>query len=86
MTSRSITEIAGVVPDEVIFNLGKSMGIEPYGMDGDDIEMKNGDETMTKGKKGGFEAVKKVVKETSMEGYSSTQVLIQVGLLGSSCD
>lgn len=80
VTPRSIVEIAGVVPDEIIHNLCKAMGIEIYGKDGENVEMKNGeeDDVMIKGKKGGFEAVRRVVKETTMEGYSSTQILIQV--------
>ena len=78
VTPRSIVEIAGVVPDEVIRALGSAIGVPSTGDE---------DESMAPGttkKLDGFERVRAVVKSVAREGYSTSQLLIQVGLLHTS--
>ncbi|KAF7777521.1 hypothetical protein Agabi119p4_3593 [Agaricus bisporus var. burnettii] len=64
-----IQEIAGVVPDTVINQFARTIGIEI-----DDGDM-NVDEEF---KKSNFTAIQKNVKAIIREGYSATQILIQL--------
>lgn len=64
-----IQEIAGVVPDTVINQFARTIGIEV-----DDGDM-NVDEDF---KQSNFTAIQKNVKAIIREGYSATQILIQV--------
>jgi replication factor C subunit 2/4 len=67
-----IQEIAGVVPDGVIQDFAKVLGIDlDEGMDIDDSSQQ---------KAGGFEPIKKKVKFLMKEGYSASQIISQVGL------
>ncbi|KAG7092278.1 hypothetical protein E1B28_008640 [Marasmius oreades] len=69
ITPRDIQEIAGIVPDDVINDFVRVLGIEvPGTMDIDDEQPKT-----TR-----FDAIKRKAKEISREGYSATQVLSQV--------
>lgn len=70
ITSNDIQEIAGVVPDTVIVDFAKTLGVESIG-DAMDVD---GASQNPKG----FEGVKKKVKELMREGYSGTQILMQV--------
>lgn len=69
ITSFSIQEIGGVVPDVVMEKLAKALGVKDR--DGD-VEM----ETENKNKKGEspFETVRKAVEKIVREGYSATQI------------
>ncbi|GAA5991280.1 hypothetical protein JCM5350_005316 [Sporobolomyces pararoseus] len=73
ITSFSIQEIGGVVPDVVMEKLAKALGVKDR--DGD-VEM----ETENKNKKGEspFETVRKAVEKIVREGYSATQILSQL--------
>lgn len=68
-----IQEIAGVVPDKVINDFARTLGIE---VDDDDIDMDD-----SKLKKPNFSAIQKKVKAIIREGYSATQILSQVSSL-----
>lgn len=78
LTAISVQEIGGVVPDGVMNELGKALGVE---MD-EDIEMDgNGGGSGGAGKsKSAFENVQRAVLKVCREGYSATQVLSQVCL------
>lgn len=73
ITPKSIVEIAGVVPDEVVRGLGKAMGV-PLGKDEDEDE----DMAIRNKKLSGFEQLRGQVRYVTREGYSTTQLLIQV--------
>ncbi|POY70613.1 hypothetical protein BMF94_6391 [Rhodotorula taiwanensis] len=66
ITAISVQEIGGVVPDPVMRELGRALGVRE---DEEDVEM-NGS-----GKRaGGFERVQQAVEKVIREGYSSTQL------------
>lgn len=77
ITPRSIVEIAGVVPTSVIVELGRSVGVDP----GKNVE---GDSAMSdlladgNVPRASFEAIRRVVKKIAMEGYSGSQLLVQL--------
>ncbi|KIM49448.1 hypothetical protein M413DRAFT_108587 [Hebeloma cylindrosporum] len=65
-----IQEIAGVVPDGVIQNFARILGVEiDEGMDIDDSSQQ---------KTGGFEPIRKQVKFLMREGYSAGQIITQL--------
>jgi replication factor C subunit 2/4 len=76
ITAVSIQEIGGVVPDQAMRELGRALGVDSSS-DGndDDVEM-NG--TSGSAGKSGFGIVQRAVEKIVREGYSATQVLIQV--------
>ncbi|KDN48893.1 putative RFC2-DNA replication factor C, 41 kd subunit [Tilletiaria anomala UBC 951] len=84
VTQRSIVEIAGVVPAQVIVSLGRAVGVSPPpGADGDeemDHIMEEADEVPKAGigNSSRFNVIKKQVEHIAQEGYSGTQVLIQL--------
>lgn len=68
-----IQEIAGVVPNTVITDLARTLGIDmDEGMDVDGTQTS---------KTGGFEPIKKKIKYLMREGYSASQIILQVGFL-----
>ncbi|GAA5851306.1 hypothetical protein JCM9279_001100 [Rhodotorula babjevae] len=72
-----VQEIGGVVPDGVMSELGRALGVR-HGDDdeGDDVEMKP-----AAGSAGGasaFDRVREAVEKVSREGYSAVQVLSQL--------
>lgn len=73
VTSESIVEIAGVVPTRVITSLADAVGIEPYTTDGD-VDM----EPISTKKGDAFERIREEVKIITREGYSITQLLVQL--------
>lgn len=77
ITPRSIVEIAGVVPTAVIVELGRAVGLDPP--QGLDIEEDAAMEDVLKDvPKASFEAIRRSVKKVAMEGYSGSQLLVQV--------
>ena len=71
ITPRDIQEIAGVVPDNVVEDFVRTLGIEVLGgMEVDDQPPEAPH----------FDTIKKKAKEICREGYSATQVLSQVSL------
>ncbi|PWN40907.1 putative RFC2-DNA replication factor C, 41 kd subunit [Ceraceosorus guamensis] len=78
ITRQSIVEIAGVVPSLAIRALGKSIGVDPPpdedgNVDDGDVEMLAPGPATTP-----FEIVQKQVKSLAMEGFSTTQLLLQL--------
>lgn len=66
-----IQEIAGVVPDSIIQNFARVLGVEiDESMDVDDSSQQ---------KAGGFEPIRNQVKFLMREGYSAGQIISQVG-------
>lgn len=70
---QDIHEIAGVVPDKVINDFARALGI--------DVEDDDEDEMEVDGKPGktNFTTIQKKVKSIVREGYSAAQVLSQAG-------
>lgn len=73
ITPSDIQEIAGVVPDVVINDFASTLGVEVPITNSMDV-----DQGAT-AKAKGFDDVKKKVKETIRQGYSASQILLQVG-------
>ncbi|KAL1668411.1 P-loop containing nucleoside triphosphate hydrolase protein [Schizophyllum commune] len=69
ITPVDIQEIAGVVPDGVIDNFARAVGIEVDGSDAMDVDGLQ---------RRGFQLVQSKVKEVMREGYSATQILTQL--------
>ncbi|KZP20864.1 P-loop containing nucleoside triphosphate hydrolase protein [Athelia psychrophila] len=70
ITANDIQEIAGVVPDTVVADFARTLGVESIG---DAMDVDGGSQNPK-----GFEGVKKKVKELMREGYSGTQILMQL--------
>lgn len=75
ITAVSIQEIGGVVPDAAMHQLGRALGVEQSSSGDEDIEM-NGSGRGSAGSD--FDIVQRAVEKIVREGYSATQVLIQV--------
>jgi replication factor C subunit 2/4 len=73
ITPKSIIEIAGVVPEEVVRSLARAMGVPLRKGEDEAEEMAS----LTK-KTTGFEQLRGQVSYVTREGYSTTQLLIQV--------
>lgn len=73
ITANDIQEIAGVVPDTVVADFARTLGVESIG---DAMDVDGGSQNPK-----GFEGVKKKVKELMREGYSGTQILMQVRVI-----
>lgn len=74
ITPLSVQEIGGVVPDEIMFELARALGVETAGVG--DVEME--DVKPGGAKKSGFERVQSAVDKVVREGYSATQILTQL--------
>ena len=68
----SVQEIGGVVPDLVMNELGRALGVKDSQNEGDDVEMSDVKVV------GGFGQVRKAVEKVVREGYSAVQILSQV--------
>lgn len=80
ITPKSIVEIAGVVPDEVVRGLARAMGVPlRKGEDEDEVMAAQNKKTS------GFEQLRGQVRYVTREGYSTTQLLIQVSVTKNSC-
>ncbi|GAA5830381.1 hypothetical protein JCM11251_001328 [Rhodosporidiobolus azoricus] len=74
LTARSVQEIGGVVPDGVMEELGRALGVrEDEGMD---VDGEGGEGR--KVRKGSFEQVQRAVEKIVREGFSAVQVLSQL--------
>lgn len=71
ITPRDIEEIAGVVPNKVVNDFARTLGID---MDGD-MQI---DDPSAAPKRESFNAIQKRVKCIIREGYSASQLLVQV--------
>lgn len=80
ITPADIQEIAGVVPDGVMYEFATSLGIDVAGYD---VSMKADGKKPVKAR--GFDDIRKKVRQIVREGYSASQLLSQVSpvLLGS---
>jgi replication factor C subunit 2/4 len=86
ITPTDIQEIAGVVPEDVVRDFAAVLGVESVRGVREDMEVDDGVGTVGRGRAKGFEGIKKKVKELMREGYSASQILLQVSLtLSSKC-
>ncbi|KAN0066019.1 Subunit of heteropentameric Replication factor C (RF-C) [Thecaphora frezii] len=77
VTPDSIVEIAGVVPPRVILELCRSMGIEAAENEGDgDVEM--APVSGKGGREASFGTIREAVRRIAREGFSITQLLVQL--------
>ena len=77
---RDIQEIAGVVPDAVIRKLAQNLGIDITligGADGD-VEMDDAPALSVESNLRGFDLIRETVRSLVREGFSASQVLLQV--------
>ena len=81
ITARSIQEISGVVPTNVMNDFGRAMGLDiTDAIEDGDVEMEDS-KAVAKGKapaRGGYETVRKAVERIVRDGYSAVQVISQV--------
>ncbi|KDQ59437.1 hypothetical protein JAAARDRAFT_205487 [Jaapia argillacea MUCL 33604] len=76
ITVRDVQEIAGVVPDAVMVDFAGVIGVEverEVGEDGMEV-----DEKPVQGKAKGFDDIRAKVREIVREGYSASQLLLQL--------
>ena len=75
-----IQEIAGVVPDAVVRKFAQTLGVElSLGVSGDeDVEMADATSSTTTTTLRGFDLIRETVRSLIREGYSASQILIQV--------
>ena len=71
ITPRDIEEIAGVVPNAVVNDFARTLGIDIEG----DMQM---DDVPADPKRESFDAIRKKVRSMMREGYSASQLLAQV--------
>ncbi|VDB91460.1 unnamed protein product [Peniophora sp. CBMAI 1063] len=76
ITPEDVQEIAGVVPDRVVKDFARCLGVDVQG-DGTEGDM-DVDMDGVGGKRKGFDAVRGKVKELMMEGFSASQLLSQL--------
>ncbi|KAG9318533.1 P-loop containing nucleoside triphosphate hydrolase protein [Chiua virens] len=72
ITPRDIEEIAGVVPTAVVNNFAQTLGIDT---EHNDMQT---DDTLADSKRENFDVIRKKVKFVMREGYSASQLLIQL--------
>lgn len=79
-----IQEIAGIVPNTVVRKFAQTLGIDiPLNGSGDDdVEMGDVTPETTTTALRGFDLIRETVKSLIREGYSASQILTQVRLLG----
>jgi len=70
ITALDIQEIAGVVPDTVLVDFSRTLGVVSSG---EEMDVDDGPKIMK-----GFEGIKKNVKALMREGYSASQILSQL--------
>lgn len=80
VTPASIVEIAGVVPDRAVRGLARAIGVPPRPTEEDDEDMDSADKKAAarKGSVGGFERLRDQVRHVTREGFSTSQLLIQL--------
>ncbi|GAA5912412.1 hypothetical protein JCM6882_005505 [Rhodosporidiobolus microsporus] len=77
LTARSVQEIGGVVPDAVMEELGRALGVRDE-EEGEGMEVDGGGAGQGGRKVKGFERVQRAVERVVREGYSAVQVLSQL--------
>lgn len=75
ITPKSIIEVAGVVPDEIIRGLAREIDVPAQGGEDEDEFMSAQNKRLS-----GFERLRAQVRYVTREGFSTTQLLIQVNL------
>jgi len=70
----SVQEIGGVVPDLVMNELGRALGVKDSQNEAGDADVEMSDVKAV----GGFGQVRKAVEKVVREGYSAVQILSQV--------
>ncbi|GAA5848690.1 hypothetical protein JCM8547_004596 [Rhodosporidiobolus lusitaniae] len=79
LTAVSVQEIGGVVPDGVMADLGRALGVREDEEGDGDVEMGGpGKGGRAAPAKGSFEQVQRAVEKIVREGYSAVQVLSQL--------
>jgi len=73
ITSQDVQEIAGVVPDSVVRDFARGLGVDVQST-GEDVDMDEGAPV-----KKGFDAIRKRVKDLMLQGFSAAQLISQVG-------
>jgi replication factor C subunit 2/4 len=68
------------VPEDVVRDFATVLGVESVRGVGEDMEVDDGVGAVGRGRAKGFEGIKKKVKELMREGYSASQILLQVSL------
>ncbi|PIL23818.1 hypothetical protein GSI_13569 [Ganoderma sinense ZZ0214-1] len=74
ITPRDVQEIAGVVPNQFVGDFATALGIEPLAHDAMDVDVDESGRAKTKG----FDGVRRKVKEVIREGYSASQIIMQL--------
>lgn len=74
ISPEGVQEIGGVVPDSVLRELGRALGVRA----GEDEDGEDGDVEMKSAGGSPFDRVRAAVEKVSREGYSAVQVLSQV--------
>jgi replication factor C subunit 2/4 len=77
ITPHSIVEIAGVVPDDVVRGLARAIGM-PARKDDDDDDDMTVDSKKGRGADMGFERIRTQVRHVSRQGYSTSQLMVQL--------
>jgi replication factor C subunit 2/4 len=75
-----IQEIAGVVPDVIVQKFAQTLGVEVSlnGSGDDDVEMADVTSSTTTTTLRGFDLIRETVRSLIREGYSASQILVQV--------
>jgi replication factor C subunit 2/4 len=74
-----IQEIAGVVPNTVVWKFAQILGIDgPLDGRGEDVEMSDTTTLAPESNRRGFDLIQGTVKSLILEGYSASQILSQV--------
>ncbi|KAM0753630.1 P-loop containing nucleoside triphosphate hydrolase protein [Meredithblackwellia eburnea MCA 4105] len=75
LTAISVQEIGGVVPDHIMKSLVRALGVDVVEEEDEDVDM---EVDLDEEKRGPFELVQRAVERVTREGYSATQILIQL--------
>ena len=84
ITARDVQEIAGVVPDSIVHDFARALGIEVRpGPDGDAMDVDTDGAALAKPNRKtetlrGFDLIREKVRMLMREGYSASQILSQV--------
>jgi replication factor C subunit 2/4 len=75
-----IQEIAGVVPDAVVRKFAQTLGVEVSlkGSGDEDVDMADAASSTSTTTLRGFDLIRETVRSLVREGYSASQILVQV--------
>jgi replication factor C subunit 2/4 len=80
ISAGDIQEIAGVVPDAVVRRFAQTLGVEVSlnGRGDEDVEMADVASSTSTTTLRGFDLIRETVRSLIREGYSASQILVQV--------